>query len=325
MRSRNLLFIPFLSCLIFGAASANWQYSGSYVGDGWYQDDGSRFTIAFRGGASLANGGIKNDVGSLTTEYYIDPASGWVVSSEYYLACKDGGGCDTFVYAGVGNIGDLPAGKDFSSLSFAAGASVGWTVPNRPQWRIELGWDHISENEYNVSPLFEGELELEGGDVTGVSVLVQSGGVQSSVSTDIISAMAFYDFYDGLQKPMRQAIPYIGFGLGYADSRTVLNLSDLYGDLSPSVDLQNFGKLDEYGILQFYRSEQTSANIAALVAVGVSYGISDGVFLDLGARVAYVPKIKWALTNEDDTRQRDWFSAQNVIYANVMLGLRFEF
>ena len=65
--------------------------------------------------------------------------------------------------------------------------------------------------------------------------------------------------------------------------------------------------------------------MAGVAALGISYGISDGLFLDLGARVTYVPKIKWALTNKDDTRQRDWFSAENVIYANFMLGLRFEF
>lgn len=325
MRSRKLFFIPLLTCLVFGSANANWQYSGEFVGDGWYADDGARFVISFRGGASMANASIKNDIGSLTGEYYVDTSSGVVVSAEYYDACADGGGCENFVYAGVGELAELPASKDFSSFSFAAGASVGWTLPNRPQWRMELGWDHITENEYNASPLYEGDLALSGGSVSGIEVHVQSGGVQSKVSTDIISAMAFYDFFDGVQKPMRSVIPYIGIGIGYADSKTVLNLSDLYGDLSSSVDLQNFGKLDDYGILQFYRSETSSSNIAGLAAIGISYGITEGMFLDLGARVAYVPKIKWALTNEDSTRQRDWFSAEDVIYANFMLGLRFEF
>ncbi len=325
MRSRNLFFIPVLSCFVFGTAFANWQYPGSYLGDGWYEDDGSRFTISFRGGASMANATIKNNIGSLTSEYYIDQFTGIVVSAEYYAACADGGGCENYEYAGVGELAELPASKDFSSFSFAAGASIGWTIPYKPQWRVELGWDHITENEYNASPLYEGDLALSGGNVPGVVVHVQSGGVQSKVSTDIISAMAFYDFFDGLRKPIRQAIPYIGFGIGYADSKTVLNLSDLYGDLSSSVDLQNFGKLDEYGILQFYRSETSSSNIAGVVALGLSYGITETMFLDLGARVSYVPKIKWALNNEDSTRQRDWFSAEDVIYANFMLGLRFEF
>lgn len=325
MRSRNLFFVSLLTCFIFGSAQANWQYPGNYIGDGWYEDDGSRFVISFRGGASIANATIKNRIGSLTSEYYIDPSSGTVVSAEFFDSCASTGGCEGFIYAGVGELAELPASKDFSSFSFSAGASIGWTLPNKPQWRMELGWDHITENEYNASPLFDGDMNLTGGDVSGVSVHVQSGSVQSKVSTDIISAIAFYDFFDGLQKPLRTAIPYIGFGLGYADSKTIFNLSDLYGDLSTSVDLQNFGELDEYGILQFYRSETNSVNVAGVIAFGVSYGITDGTFLDLGARVAYIPKIKWALSNEDDTRQRDWFSAENVIYANFMLGLRFEF
>ena len=325
MKYKNFIFIPLLACIFFNGAMANWQYPGAYVGDGWWQDDGARFVLSFRGGASVANAAIKNNMGSLTSEYYIDPTTGVVVSAEYWAACTDGGDCENYVYAGVGELAELPASKDFSSFSFAAGASIGLTIPNAPQWRMELGWDHITENEYNSSPLYEGEMNLVGGDVSDVAIYVQSGSVQSTVSTDIISAMFFYDFFDGLYKPLREIIPYVGFGLGYADSKTIFNLSDLYGDLSSSVDLQNFGELDEYGILQFYRSETSSSNIAALVSAGFSYGLSEGVFLDLGARLAYIPKIKWALTNKDNTRQRDWFSANNVIYANFMLGLRFEF
>ena len=109
--------------------------------------------------------------------------------------------------------------------------------------------------EYNQSPLFDGDLPLTGGDVSDVVIIAQSGSAQSKISTDIISAMAFYDFFDGLQKPVRKVIPYVGFGIGYADSKTTLNLSDLYGDLSTSVDLQNFGEADDYGVVQFYRSK----------------------------------------------------------------------
>lgn len=325
MRKSLLLVLPFLSCLMSGVAVANWQYGGTYVGDGAYTDDGTRFVISVRGGGSMGFGTIKNKIGSLTSEYYYNPDDGMIISAAYKEACKDQGGCENFVYAGVGELGDLPADKDYESFAFAAGASIGWTIPNRPQWRVELGWDHITESEYNASPLFEGDLTLTGGTVEGLTVHVQSGGVQSKITTDIISAMAFYDFFDGLQKPTRTIIPYVGFGIGYADVKTKMNLSDLYGDLSTSVDLQNFGVLDDYGVLQFYRSETSTSTIAGLVAVGLSYGITDTMYLDLGARVAYVPKVKFALTNADDTRDRDWFDAENMIYANVMLGLRFEF
>ena len=173
--------------------------------------------------------------------------------------------------------------------------------------------------------MYEGDLELTGGDVSGVVLHLTSGGVQSSVSTDVISVMAFYDFYDGLQKPANTAIPYIGFGLGYADSKTVMNLADLYGDLSESVDMGNFGQMDEYGVIQFNRSENSSANVAGIVALGLSYGITESLFIDFGARLMYIPRIKWGLNNTDNSRTRDWFSADNVFMANVLLGLRFEF
>ena len=321
MRKRLLHILPVMLCVLSGAAHANWQYPGTYVGDGWYADDGSRFVISVRGGASYSFASIKNEIGSMTAEYFYNPADGMVVSGAWYDACVDSGQCEGFEYAGIGDLAALPAKEDYSSFSFAAGASIGWTIPNRPQWRIEAGWDHISETEYNVSPLFDGDITL----TSGMILNAQSGSVQSKISTDIISAMAFYDFFDGFKKPVNKMIPYIGFGVGYADTKTTLNLSDLYGDLSTSVDLQQFGELDDYKVLQFYRSETSTSNIAGLLALGFSYGITDTLFMDLGARVMYIPKIKWALTNADDTRHRDWFSGENLIYTNVMLGLRFEF
>ncbi|MBD5401097.1 hypothetical protein HDR61_05160 [bacterium] len=323
---KNIFSLLFgLSCIAAMPAYANWEYSGTYLGDGWYSDNGSRFVMSVRGGAALGFASIKNDVGALTTEYYYNPGNDMVISAAYYDACVAGGGCDGFIYAGIGETSDLPATKDFQEYSFAAGASLGWTIPNYPQWRVEVGWDHIAEAEYNASPLYEGDLTLTGGDVDGIVIRVQSGSVTSKVSTDIISAMAYYDFFDGIQKPLQKMIPYVGFGIGYANTKTTLNLSDPYGDLSTSVDLQNFGELDDYGVLNFYKSEHDSSNIAGVLAGGVSYGITQTMFLDFGARVAYIPKIKWTLKNADGSRTRDWISAENMIYANIMLGLRFEF
>lgn len=318
MKFKIASVLTVLSCLCGTAANANWQYPGNYLGDGWYNDDGTRFVLSVRGGASIERGTINNEIGSMTAGYWIDPDSGVVVSDAYYQSC--GTACSGFYDAGVGDLSTLSADKNFSEFAFAAGVSIGFTVPNKPQWRVELGWDMITESEYNAAPLFDGDLQLSGGDV----ITVQSGGVHSTVSTNVISVMAFYDFFDGMQKPLQEFIPYVGFGVGYADTKTVLNLSDLYGDLSQSVDLQKYGEL-EYGVLHFYQSEKNSANIAGIVAGGVSYGISQGVYLDMGLRLMYVPKIKWALSNVDDTSHRDWFSAKNVIYANIMLGLRFEF
>lgn len=324
MRKRIFTIMPILSCLMTVPAMANWQYGSEMVNSGWYQDDGTRFVISGRGGASFGMASIQNKVGALVNEYYIEPETNIVITASYYDACVKEGGCGSFVYAGMAALENLPAKDDFGSFAFAAGASIGWTMPNRPQWRIEVGWDHISESEYNASPLFEGNLPLTEGNAEG-EIFVQSGAVQSTVTTDIISAMAFYDFFEGLEKPLNQWIPYVGLGLGYADSKTVMDLSDPYGDLSTSVDLQNFGETDDYGVIQFNRSTHNTSNIAAVAALGVSYGIGEGMFLDLGARVAYIPKIKWVLQNADDTRERDWFNAENMIYANLMLGVRFEF
>ncbi|MCM1294211.1 MAG: hypothetical protein NC311_01460 [Muribaculaceae bacterium] len=332
MKNRILHILPVIVCLASGAAHANWQYPGTYVGDGWYADDGSRFTISVRGGASYSFASIKNDVGTMSARYYYDAANGWVVPE---TSCAISGGCDTenYQYAGIGDLADLPAADDYSDYSFAAGASIGWTIPNRPQWRLEAGWDHIAETHYNASPLFSGQMELTGGDISGIAVDVQSGSVHSDINTDIISIMAFYDFFDGVQKPTHKMIPYIGLGLGYADTKTTLNLSDSYGDLSESIELRQFGDVTEYvgadgstvSVVEFYPSETTNSNVAGILAMGFSYGLSETMFLDFGARLTYVPKIKWALSNEDDTRHRDWFSAENLIYANIMLGLRFEF
>ena len=320
MRMKIAGLLTVISCFCAGAANANWEYPGEYVNDGWYQDDGSRMVLSFRGGASLMNGSITNQIGSLTSGYYVSSVDGSVISDAYYDTLAVDVQAD-YDYAGLGNIGDLPAAQGISEFSVAAGVSIGWTLENSPQWRLEMGWDHISETEYNVAPLFDGNLTLESGTV----VRATSSGVHSSINTDIISAMAFYDFFDGIQKPVRQFIPYIGFGMGYADIKTTLNLSDLYGDLSYDVDLQNYGELDDYNVLQFYTSEKNSSTIAGLLALGFSYGLDKNMFLDFGVRLTYVPEIKWGISNEDGTKTRDWFSAKDIMYTNIMMGLRFEF
>ncbi len=321
MRKRNFYILSVLSCLIGAPALANWQYPGTYVGDGWYEDDGARFVISGRGGASFGVGSIKNQVGALVNPYFYEPETGVIVAPGY---CANKNNCEGYELAGYGDLDKISPSKDFKGYAFAAGASIGWTLPYRPQWRIEAGWDHVAKTDYNASPMFDGDLQLYGG-AEDVTVSVQSGAVNSTVTTDIISAMAYYDFFDGLQKPIETFIPYIGVGLGYADSKTVLNLSDPYGDLSVQYDLYPYGELDENKVLNFYKSETTSSNVAGILAVGFSYGIAENMFLDFGVRMIYLPRIKWELSNEDGTRHREYFKAENMIYTNAMLGLRFEF
>ena len=326
MRLKNYLF-SLLCVLSVAPAFAGWQYDGYYVNDAYYTENDVRFVIGFRGGVSWANAKIKNDVGNLYGYYYINEVTGDVVSQ---IAWESADSPDGWAYAGYGDLSTLPAKKDFSKWAFTAGGSIGFTIPNHPAWRLEAAYDHISETDYNQIPLFDGDLEVAGGDLEDGVVGVSSGGVASTVSTDVISAMAYYDFFSGDKKPLNTIIPYIGLGVGYATSKTTLKLADIYGDLSTDSDLQNYGTPDENGVIQFEPPTDkskypTSENIAAIGALGFSYGITEYTFLDFGARVIYIPKINWELVNSDATLHREWFSAKDMIYTNFTVGLRFEF
>ena len=314
----------FLTCtfIAMAAAQANWQYPNNYTRDSWNGDDGMRFTLSVRGGAAFGNAKIKNEIGGLTGQYMQNVDTGEIVTLAWQTAVDPDG---NYVNAGYGRLGDLPAGKNYKETTTVIGFSAGFTMPETPQWRLEFGFDHIAESDYNQSPLFEGTLDL----TSGLSVEAQSGAVQSSLASDIYSVMAFYDFFTGISKPMHTMIPYIGVGAGYADTKTVLQLTDSYGDLSDVYELQNFGVVDDAGVIQFNKAETHTSNLVPVAAVGISYGISDKMFLDLGVRAMYIPKIKWQLTNGDTDnsteKRRDWFSAENMLYLNAMIGLRVEF
>lgn len=319
MMKKMLFVLPMIACMFSGIARANWEYDGTYVRDGYYQDDGRRFIIIMRGGISYARAQMKNDIGSLTTDYYYDGTS--IIPG---TIC--GANCDVYQFVGYGNIGELKPQKSYESVSFTGGAAIGWVLPWTPQWRFQVDWDYISESEYNASPLFDGTMFLVGGEVPGITKTPwKTGSVQSSVTTNVLSTMAIRDFYTGWEKPLRKVIPYAGFGLGYADSETILNFSDAYGDLSLLAELQNFGELDSNDILQFYSAKRHSSNLAGVLTFGASYGISESFFLDFGFRFIYVPQIKWALSNQDGSRTRDWFHAKSTLYSNFIFGFRWEF
>lgn len=326
MKLYKSLFL-IVACFASMPALAGWQYDGYYIKDGYYTDDGSRFTISLRGGLSLANAKMENKVGNLDGYYYINPDTGVAVSLTYF-ADEAEANSSGFTDIAVGNIANLPVKKNFSKTAFTAGGSIGFTVPNHPQWRLEAGYDYIAETEYNEVPLFEGAMQVKG-EYNG-TIHVSSSGVTSTISTDVISVMAYYDFFDGNEKQLNQLIPYVGFGLGYASSKTTLKLSDIYGDLSTNSDLQNYGTPDSSGIIQFEGPSDsskypTSTNVAALGAIGASYGISQYTFLDFSARVMYIPTIKWNLVSNDGTQHREWFNAKDMIYTNFTVGVRFEF
>ena len=313
------LFI-FTLCSSVMPAFANWQYPGQYQRDSWAGDDGMRFVMSLRGGMAYGKGSIVNDIGGLTGSYVRNTITGDIDTRAWFNAAYPNGNPD-YEDAGYGRLGDLPAAENYKAVSFIAGFSAGLTMPDTPQWRVEFGFDHIAEADYNKNPLFDGTLHLTSGYV----VDAQSGGVQSSLSTDVYSVMAFYDFFDGIKKPVRTMIPYVGAGVAYADTKTVLQLTDSYGDLSDVYELQNFGIVDEYGVIKFNKSETHSSNFAPILSVGFSYGVNDRVFLDAGLRGMYISKVKWQLTSSDDERRRDWFSAEKMMYITGIFGMRVEF
>ena len=321
---KSLFSLLMMMCAL--PAFAGWQYDGYYIDDSYYTNDYTKFVIGFRGGLSWANAKIHNEIGNLYGYYYVNETTGDVISA---MAWEAAGSPAGYLSAGYGDLSTLPAKENFSKWAFTAGGSIGFTIPYHPNWRLEAGYDHISETDYNRIPLFDGDLNVSGGDVEGV-VRVSSGGATSTVSTDIVSAMAYYDFFDGNKRPLNTLVPYIGLGVGYATSKTTLKLADIYGDLSTDSDLQNYGTADADGVIQFMPPSDkskypSSENIAGIAALGVSYGIAEYTFLDFGARVIYIPKITWNLVNSDGSQHREWFSAKNMIYSNFTVGLRFEF
>jgi hypothetical protein len=323
MNLKKYAFVLF-SMFFAGSAFAGWQYDGYYVDDGAYADDGSRFVIGAYGGISFINGKMKNEIGSLQASYYANIYNDVVISDTAYASLSTEQRAD-YEYVGIGEVSELPVTKNLSKTAFAAGGYIGFTVPYHPQWRLQLGIDHISEINYDKIPLFEGEITL----TSGYSAHVYSSGVKSTLTTDIISVMAAYDFYEGIKKPTNTIIPYVGMGIGYAMSKTTVNLTDIYGDLSKDSDLNNYGEM-ENGILIFDNPSDAdkypaSNNIAVLGMVGAAYGINQYTFLDFGVRLMYVPKTVWSIANSDGTQHRNWFAADNMFYTNLMLGLRCEF
>ncbi|MBQ0013135.1 MAG: hypothetical protein KBS86_01000 [Proteobacteria bacterium] len=324
--------LSILLCTVAVPSFANWQNSGNYIPGGVYSaDDGARFVLSVRGGAAWGNAKIENSLTGASAGYYYDMSNGAAITSAYWQCYLDGKpGCaysnpENVYFAGYGDVGALGADEKYSKFSFAGGASIGFTIPNSPQWRMEAGWDHIAEAEYNQSPLFSGDLALYGGEIDGVVVHAEMASVQSSLTTDVFSAMAFYDFYSGIQKPLHQVIPYVGFGVGYGISRSDLSVYDNYGDLSSIDGMADYGMVGENYIISFNKSSKDISNFVALAALGMSYGIYENTFLDFGIRAMYIPSIEWKLIGNDNVQTRNLFSAKNMIYTDFMFGLRIEF
>jgi hypothetical protein len=305
----KLLSLVLLSVAFASGARANWEYAAP---GGFYVDDGGRMTFTLRGGAAYGMGKIKNDLGNFQSPVYDDT--------------------DTEIGRVI--LGDLPAKEKFSEMSWGGGVAVGWRMNGSPQWRLEGDWVHIAKTEYNASPLFTGELPLVHSETHEGFLYLDVGNVGASVSTDVFSAFMYYDFFEGWQKPVRKFVPYVGLGVGYYSSKTILNLSDAYGNLSYDDQMNDFAVHTGGAVARFYTSETTSGNVSVSGVLGFSYVIQDGVSVEFGLRLTWLPRVRWELNNAlagDDVietigeKSLSVFSSENMLYGTAMIGVRFEF
>ena len=315
-------------CLSLAAltASANWEAGRPYY------DDGARITVSIKGGVSQPSAKMTNQLGSMETYYYYWTKDGTKTGEIVGFAINDplcygydpANPIPCFLY-GMDDWGKMTITKSYDSRSFAGGFSVGAVWGGKPNLRTELDWLRIAETSFMANPLFEGEMETTLGTLESNKVL----SARASTTTDVISAMIYYDFFKGMTKPVGTAVPYVGVGFGYASSKATLELTDTTHELS-MLSFDGFG-IQSGETIDFFSSATTSNNFSLSGAVGIALGIQEGVFLDLGARATYVPEIMWSLNNQPlvdgktTYKERPFFSANDILFVTVYAGLRFEF
>lgn len=302
------ILIPFLVFLVTApAAYANWEPRP-------FRDDGSRFIISVRAGLANPFANMQNDLGMMNVPWCIGPGGNTLVA------------CDaTYTdVAGIVNYGGLGVNAQYNEVSFAFGAAIGFALPNRSNVRLELDWLRIAESGFSANPLFSGTFSTDLGPA-----YMPVAGARATVTSDIVSAFVYYDFFEGNIRPTEGFIPYIGFGLGFASSQSILMLGDTYGDLSGDLSFGIFGE-QQGNVFEFFTSETNNNNYALSFAIGFAYGLGDGIYFDVGARASYIPRIRFALNNAaadnpNFYRERDIFSANDIIFLTAYAGLRFEF
>jgi hypothetical protein len=323
------------------AANANWSYWEDY-------DDGARFYVRFAGGVAFGGAlDMNNDMVGITTPelaagYAEDTANpgfadltkptGEILTLDEYKKCVDEKNCASEAYASIGKLefGKSPIKDSFSVATWTTNLGAGFVLPNS-HFRTEVSWDHISETKYSSSKLISDTVETTGYIGNAMMVDVDLGSVTSKVSTDIVSLMFYYDMYDGLVKPAKTLIPYIGAGLGYANSTVNMSYIDsgALRDTGLFCDFFSDGACGTTS-LATYQSETNNGGLAFGLAGGFSYGLSNIAFLDIGAKLMYADKIIWTLSNEGNsaatsTVQQDIFSTSGTFYIMGTVGFRFEF
>jgi len=292
---------------------ANWEPRGPY------RDDGSRFVISVRGGVAMPLATMRNDLGDMLVGIY--EQDGGVTYAPDTSNPVD----NPFDLIGTVDLGTLNMNGNFNQVSLAYGLSAGVVMTGNTNIRFEADWLRIEESSFSSNPLFYGDVDTTLGVVSNAVA-----SARASMNSDIISAFVYYDFFEGRLRPEQGFIPYVGLGLGYASTKSVLMLSDPYGDFSGDVVMGNFGEQTGQ-IIDFYTSKTNNRNVALSAAIGGAYGLGQNVYFDIGARASYVPSVRFALNNVRDTKpnagfkEMDIFSVRNLIFLNAYAGLRFEF
>ena len=310
------IYLAFIAILMPGLAAANWEQRGPF------RDDGSRFVVSVRGGLSMPQTTMRNDLGDMIVGIW-DHGGG----SLAYVPVDPNDLSVGFV-TDV-NFGNLGMTTDFTEMSLVYGISVGVVMAGNTNVRFELDWLRIEESQLSANPLFSGDVDTSLGTIHNAVAAARA-----SMQTDIISAFVYYDFFEGRIRPTKGLIPYIGLGLGFVRSESILMLSDPYGDFAGDPMFTDFG--NQIGDqVRFFTSETNNRNYALSAAIGAAYGLGQNIYFDIGARASYVPSVRFALNNSRDAtalqpggvgyREMDMFSARDMIFLNVFAGLRFEF
>jgi len=322
-----LCALHFALCL---PARANWESGRGYAVAG-----GDRLTLKFYGGAAIPYAVMKNELGEMPVDYYWVPdINGVPIGLTDDADCLlDSPACE---FLGRVNLGEFGVAAKYNQFSWAAGASVGMVWGTKANFRAELDWLHIAKTEISANPVFRGEsafpvydsggaiIDPNTGETLELEVFNLLGSATIKTYTDIISAMIYKDFYKGNTKPLNQAVPYIGGGVGFASTTNEISFVD-YGDLP--LDFQAMADCvpaGGYTLCQFPVVKTQSNNVALSATVGFSYGLDNRTFLDFGARGTVIPKILFDI-GDGEGKTKTIFSATPIVFGTITAGIRFEF
>ncbi len=174
---------------------------------------------------------------------------------------------------GIGRFGHMDENAEASGTSFAVdgldidnlySGSVGFGRYVTPNVRLGLDLDyrHDASSTFNT------------GDPAAVQALTNLGSIPLELSSTSVMLNAVYDFAPG-----RRFSPYIGGGIGWVFHNLELKGSSFSNDLNGDATMET---------ASISTSESNSSSFAANVVTGVSVGLRQGLFLDVGYRFSYL-------------------------------------